>query len=77
MITDSEVPAAVRVRMVRFYGFEVTWRGALVGAWWAFMAGFVAGWFAAFLRNVCIAVWLTKLRIKAHLQETRGFLDRI
>jgi hypothetical protein len=60
-----------------FYGFETTWRGAVVGAWWAFVAGFVAGWFAAFLRNVFIAVWLTKVRIEAHLQETRGFLDRI
>jgi hypothetical protein len=60
-----------------FYGFEVTWRGAVAGAWWAFVAGFVAGWFAAFLRNLVVAIWLTKVRIKAHLLETRGFLDQI
>ena len=54
-----------------FYGFEVTWRGAVIGAWWAFVAGFVAGWFAAFLRNLVVAIWLTNVRIKAHLYETR------
>jgi hypothetical protein len=60
-----------------FYGFTVTWRGALVGAWWAFVVGFVAGWFAAFLRNLCIAVWLTSVRIRADLRQTGDFLDQI
>ena len=55
----------------------MTWRGAVIGAWWAFVAGFVAGWFAAFLRNLWCAIWLTNVRIKAHLHETRGFLDQI
>jgi hypothetical protein len=60
-----------------FYGYEVTWRGAFIGAWWAFVAGFVAGWFAAFLRNLVVATWLTSVRIRATLGEARDVLDRI
>ena len=60
-----------------FYGYEVTWRGAVIGAWWGFVAGFVAGFFAAFVRNLAIAVWLFSVRTKAHLAETRDFLDHI
>ena len=60
-----------------FYGYDVTWRGAFVGAWWAFVAAFVAGWFAAFLHNLTLAIWLTVVRVKANLRETRDFLDQI
>jgi hypothetical protein len=38
-----------------FYGSDVTWRGALVGAWWSFAAAFVAGWFVAFVHNFVLA----------------------
>ena len=62
---------------VYFYGYEVPWRGALIGAWWAFVAGFVFGWFAAFLRNVVIAIWLMVVRIRMHLSEARDFLDHL
>lgn len=60
-----------------FYGYEVTWRGAFIGAWWGFVAGFVAGWFAAFMRNLSMATWLFFVRAKAHMNETRDFLDHI
>jgi hypothetical protein len=60
-----------------FYGYDVSWRGALVGAWWAFVAGFVGGWFAAFLRNLFIGLWLMTVRVRANLRETRDFLDHI
>ncbi len=60
-----------------FYGYDVSWRGAFIGAWWGFVAGFVAGWFAAFARNLAIATWLFYVRAKAHLNETRDFLDHI
>jgi hypothetical protein len=39
--------------------------------------GFVAGWFAAFVRNVALAVWLMVIRIRTNLVETRDFLDHI
>lgn len=60
-----------------FYGYTVTWPGAFVGAWWAFVAGFVAGWFAAFMRNLAVGLWLMVVRVRANLGETRDFLDHI
>lgn len=60
-----------------FYGYTVSWTGAFIGAWWAFVVGFVGGWFAAFLRNFATAVWLMGVRIKANLEATRDFLDHI
>ena len=60
-----------------FFGYDITWRGAFVGAWWAFVAGFVAGWFAAFLRNLVLATWLALVRLRANLAATRDFLDHI
>ena len=60
-----------------FYGYDVTWRGAFVGAWWSFVAAFVAGWFVAFVRNFVLATWLFLLRTKADLARTTDFLDHI
>jgi hypothetical protein len=60
-----------------FYGYDVTWRGAFIGAWWSFVAGFVAGWFVAFVRNFVLATWLFLLRTKADLARTTDFLDHI
>ena len=60
-----------------FYGYDVTWRGAVVGAWWSFVAAFVAGWFAAFVHNFVMATWLFVVRTKAELSSTTDFLDHI
>lgn len=60
-----------------FYGYEVSWRGAFIGAGWAFLAGFVAGWFAAFCRNLAIAISVFVTRTRADLIRTRDFLDHI
>jgi hypothetical protein len=60
-----------------FYGYEVTWRGAFIGAWWGFVAGFAAGFFAAFVRNLAMATWLLFVKAKADLKQTRDFLDHI
>ena len=60
-----------------FYGYDQTWRGAFIGMWWGFVAGFAAGWFLAFLRNFAVATWIFVVRAKASLAETRDFLDHI
>lgn len=60
-----------------FVGYEVTWRGAVVGALWAGFTGFVMGWFFAFLRNAVLAFRLVVLRAKAELEQTRDFMDHI
>src|SRR5690348_3283337 len=60
-----------------FYGYDVTWRGAVVGLWWGFVAGFAAGWFIAFCRNLSVAIWVFTIRTKAALRESADFLDHI
>jgi hypothetical protein len=60
-----------------FYGYDVSIRGAIVGGFWGFVAGFVGGWFVAFCRNLVIAVSVFLTRARAELQSTRDFLDHI
>jgi hypothetical protein len=60
-----------------FYGYEVSWRGAVAGLAWGFGAGFVVGWFGALVRNVTVAALLFALRTKAELTQTADFLDHI
>lgn len=58
-----------------FYGYDISPVGALIGAFWAFIAGFVAGWFLAFLKNLFTALWVFAIRAKAELSQP--FLDHI
>jgi len=60
-----------------FYGYSVSWPGVLVGFGWAFVAGFTAGWFLAFVRNLIVGVSVFLVRTRAELHETRDFLDHI
>ena len=60
-----------------FYGYDVSWRGAFVGLFWACITGFVAGWFLAFVRNFVIGVRMMLLRDKAELVRMKDFLDHI
>jgi len=60
-----------------FYGFTVSWRGAMVALAWGFFVGFVAGWFVAFCRNLTMATLLFVTRTRAELTATRTFLDHI
>ena len=62
---------------VYFRGYEVSPRGALIGAAWAGFVGFVAGWFLAFCRNLVVATWLLYIRARASLIQTRDFLDHV
>lgn len=60
-----------------FYGYALTWPGAIIGAWWGFVMGFAWGWFAAFLRNLVLALWLMIIRIRADFTTSRDFLDHL
>ncbi len=60
-----------------FRGYEVSWKGALIGALWAGFSGFVLGWFFAFCRNALMGIRLVVLRAKADYAATRDFLDHI
>ena len=58
-----------------FAGYEVSWSGALIGFFWGGVAGFVAGWFLAFLKNLLTALWKFTVRVNSAL--TQPFLDHI
>ena len=60
-----------------FEGYSVTWPGVVVGAAWGFGVAFVAGWFAAFCRNLTLAISAFVIRTKAEIASTREFLDHI
>lgn len=60
-----------------FPGYEVSFLGALAGAFWGFWLGFVVGWVFAFLRNLTLAITSFVFRARAELEESRGFLDHI
>lgn len=60
-----------------FAGYEVSWRGLLIGMAWGGLVGFVGGWFAAFTRNFALATMAFYIRTRAELAQTRDFLDHI
>lgn len=62
---------------VYFYGFSVSYAGALIGAGWAAVVGFCWGWFLAFARNLFFAIWLMTLRVRNDLETSREFLDHL
>jgi hypothetical protein len=77
VVLDPEAGPNLDLFRAYFFGYEVSWAGVAIGAFWAFVVGFVAGWFAAFCRNLVIAVYVFITRTKAELGETRDFLDHI
>ncbi|HSK18810.1 MAG TPA: hypothetical protein VK912_06700 [Longimicrobiales bacterium] len=60
-----------------FYGYTVSLQGAVIGMFWAGVAGFVAGWFFAFCRNLALAISTFLVRTRAELSGARDFLDHI
>ncbi len=60
-----------------FYGYTVSWGGALVALIWGFVVGFVAGWFIAFCRNLALAISIFISRTRGELGATADFLDHI
>ena len=72
-------PGMVRLELLRAYfaGYSVSWTGVLVGGAWGFGVGFILGWFAAFCRNLVVAISVFITRTRAELGQTRDFLDHI
>ncbi len=60
-----------------FIGYTVSPTGMLVGSGWAFVAGFGVGWFLATARNLFLALWLLKVRVRADLDASNDVLDHI
>ena len=70
---------ALNVGLLReyFYGYSITWPGAVIGGLWGFFTGYVAGWFVAFCRNLVLGIMLLIGRSRTELEATRDFLDHI
>lgn len=77
LVIRVDDPIGIGLLREYFYGYEVSWKGALLGFFWGFVAGFAAGWFAAFLRNLVVATSVFVTRTRAELAATRDFLDHI
>jgi hypothetical protein len=60
-----------------FYGYTISWPGALIGFAWGGGTGFVLGWFMAFIRNLVVSIIVFALKTKAELERTADFLDHI
>ena len=70
-------PEFVPLMSEYFFGYSVSWTGALIGFAWAWFAFFVAGWFTAFLRNLILAVNIWIGYAREEMDQTRDFLDHI
>lgn len=77
LVTHPDEASFLNLLGEYFYGYTLSWRGAFIGLWWGFVAGFAGGWFLAFCRNLTLAVWMFVVRTKASLNATSDFLDHI
>jgi hypothetical protein len=77
IIVDPQPGPNLPLLRYYFYGYTVTPAGAFIGAFWAFVAGSVAGWFTAFCRNFALAVTIVVSRARAELPESSDILDHI
>jgi hypothetical protein len=75
MPSDVEFPLGLLVQYFR--GYSVSWTGVVIGAAWGFAVAFIAGWFAAFCRNLALAISAFLIRTRAEIDSTREFLDHI
>jgi hypothetical protein len=76
IVLDGD-PTGLGLLSEYFYGYEVTWGGAFIGFFWAFVTSFVFAWFAAFVRNLVFTTYIFIARTREELKQTRDFLDHI
>ncbi|NOT09712.1 MAG: hypothetical protein HOP28_16080 [Gemmatimonadales bacterium] len=77
LLRHQEQVIPLELLSVYLKGYSVSWTGALKGAAWGGIGGFVFGWFAAFCRNLALAISLFVIRSRAELAQTRDFLDHV
>jgi hypothetical protein len=58
-----------------FIGYTVTVKGAFIGMGYSFLWGFIWGWLFAYLRNLCLALFIYIVKKKAELLSFRDFFD--
>lgn len=58
-----------------FPGYKVTFTGSFIGLIYGLVTGFILGWFAAFLRNLIITIYLHITKVKASMSAVNDFID--
>ena len=58
-----------------FIGYEVTFRGSLIGAVYGLMSGFVIGFLIASLRNLIVRAYLHLIRFKSTFTAVNDYID--
>lgn len=60
-----------------FWGYTVSWPGALLGGAEASIGGFVAGWLGASVRNWCVSAYAWLVKSRADEEESKDLLDKV
>lgn len=60
-----------------FIGYTVSVRGAIIGLGYCFLWGFIFGWLYAYLRNLCVSVYIYRVKRQAESRSFKDFLDHI
>ena len=60
-----------------FWGYSVSWTGALIGLFWGSIVGFILGYGFALVRNAAVWMWLTVIRSQAEMEQYSDFLDHL
>ncbi|MDH3692878.1 MAG: hypothetical protein OEU36_25910, partial [Gammaproteobacteria bacterium] len=60
-----------------FYGYSVTYQGAVIGFAHAFLWGFILGWLFAYLRNLALGVYVSFILRRARSLSLSRVLDYI
>lgn len=60
-----------------FFGYSVTFKGALVAFAYAFALGFCCGLLGAYLRNIALGIYIFRIRKELEWKSLKDFLDII
>ena len=60
-----------------FYGYDITWSGAMAGLAWGGAVGCVAGWLLGLVHNVTVKAWVLIIRARYEPSQASDLLDQI
>lgn len=76
VITSSETAADMLGNLREYIpGFAISVQGSFAGLFFGVIAGFVAGWGIAFMRNTVIVIYMAFIQRRAQIQILRTILD--
>lgn len=60
-----------------FYGYDLSWGGAVAGLLWGGAVGCVAGWLLGFVHNFTVRTWVLLIRARYEPRQASDLLDQI